>query len=65
MGNRYALSEQARRLRAEERRDPVEAALYAICALSRDDLARLQARFNETFRTCSPPKSVVFYDGKA
>ncbi len=47
---RFEYTENARRMRAAEQRDPVEAAFYALASLSQADRERAVARFNLTYR---------------
>lgn len=56
---RLSISDDIRRLRLEEKRSPIDAAFYAVVALSEDDLEALSVRFNRTFANCTPPISMA------
>jgi hypothetical protein len=55
MMNREALSDQMRRIRAAEKRDPVENAFYAMVALSDKDLQKVCDLWNRVFAADGRP----------
>jgi hypothetical protein len=55
---RIYLTEQGRRLRAEEKRDPITHAVYALAALSDRDLTSAAERFNAIFAEGVNAKSI-------
>lgn len=61
---RLALTENMKRLRLEERRSPVEKALYAFAALFDREKTAVVEQFNSIYGKCIPPQSLAFNKGE-
>lgn len=57
--NRAAMTDQLRRIRQAELRDPVENALHAFISLSPDDKKRMIDQFNQIFGEGAYPSTLL------
>lgn len=57
------MSENMRRLRAEEQRDPVEHAFLAVLALPAEGRAALVARWADHYRDSPFPRALLRFEG--
>jgi hypothetical protein len=62
--SRHHMTEQARRMRHEDQRSPIDAAYFALCSLSSAGRDELQRRFNATFEKSNPPLSITFSEAR-